>query len=62
LTWEELGLTARIGDERIGWKVQHDRDAFKEVWLTFENEYGRYPLYPGQTAWIEYSYTVTDTK
>jgi peptide deformylase len=62
LTWEELGLTACIGDEQIGWKIQHDRDAFKEVWLTFENEYGRYPLYPGQTTWIEYSYTVTDTK
>lgn len=62
LTWEELGLTARIGDEPIGWRVQHDRDAFKEVWLTFENEYGRYPLYPGEMAWIEYGYTVTDTK
>jgi peptide deformylase len=62
LTWEELALTASIGDEPIGWRVQHDRDAFKEVWLTFENEYGRYPLYPGETAWIEYSYTVSDNK
>ena len=62
LTWEELGLTASIGDEPIGWRVQHDRDAFKEVWLTFENEDGRYPLYPGETAWMEYSYTVSDTK
>jgi transcriptional regulator with XRE-family HTH domain len=44
LTWEELELTAAIGGESIGWRVQHDRDAFKEVWLLFENEYGRYPL------------------
>jgi peptide deformylase len=62
LTWDELGLTASIAGEPIGWRVQHDRDAFKEVWLTFENDYGRYPVYPGETAWIEYSYTVTDVK
>ena len=62
LTWEELDLTAHIADEPIGWKVQHDRDAFKEVWLTFENQHGRYPLYPGDSAWLEYSYTVADTK
>jgi peptide deformylase len=62
LTWEELGLTASIEGEPIGWRVQHDRDAFKELWLKFENECGRYPVYPGETAWIEYSYTVTDIK
>jgi peptide deformylase len=62
LTWAELGLTASIGDEPIGWRVQHDRDAFKEVWLTFENDDGRYPLYPGETAWVKYSYTVSDEK
>jgi peptide deformylase len=62
LTWEELELTAHVGDEPIGWTVQHDRDAFKEVWLTFENQYGRYPLYPGETAWLAYSYTVADSK
>ena len=62
LTWEELDLSARVGDEPIGWKIQQDRDAFKEVWLTFENEYGRYPLYPGQSTWIEYGYSVADAK
>ncbi|MEU6535727.1 helix-turn-helix transcriptional regulator [Streptomyces sp. NPDC047000] len=31
LTWEELGLTASIGGEPIGWRIQHDRDAFKEL-------------------------------
>jgi peptide deformylase len=62
LTWEEIGLTAKVGNEPIGWRVQHDRDAFKELWLLFENDYGRYPLYPGESTWIEYSYTVRDDK
>ncbi|WP_055590534.1 peptide deformylase [Streptacidiphilus griseoplanus] len=62
LTWEEISLSAKVGSEPIGWRVQHDRDAFKELWLLFENEYGRYPLYPGEAAWIEYSYTVSDDK
>ncbi|WP_066889763.1 hypothetical protein [Carbonactinospora thermoautotrophica] len=62
LTWEEINLQARCGDDPMRWKVQHDRDAFKEVWLLFENEYGRFPLYPGESTWIEYSYTVGDAK
>lgn len=44
------------------WRVQHDRDAFKELWLLFENDDGRFPLYPGETATIEYSYTVSADK
>lgn len=62
LTWEEINLSASIDGETIGWRVQHDRDAFKELWLLFENEDGRYPLYPGESAWLEYSYTVGDEK
>jgi peptide deformylase len=62
LTWEEINLAASINGEAIGWRVQHDRDAFKELWLLFENEDGRYPLYPGEAAWLEYSYTVGDEK
>lgn len=62
LTWEEINLSASVDGEPIGWRVQHDRDAFKELWLLFENEDGRYPLYPGESAWLEYSYTVEDTK
>ncbi|KAF0646738.1 MULTISPECIES: peptide deformylase [Streptomyces] len=62
LTWDEIQLKASIGGESIGWRVQHDRDAFKELWLLFENEDGRYPLYPGESAWLEYSYTVSDDK
>lgn len=62
LTWEELGLSAWYGDEPMTWRVKHDRDAFKEVWLLFENADGHFPLYPGETAWIEYVYTVSVAK
>ncbi|HEY0641286.1 MAG TPA: peptide deformylase [Pseudonocardiaceae bacterium] len=62
LTWDELSLFARCGDDRMDWQVKHDRDAFKEVWLLFENEHGRFPLYPDQSVWIEYGYTVSESK
>ena len=39
-----------------------DRDAAKEVWLLFANDHGQFPLYPGESTWIEYSYTVSDDK
>lgn len=62
LSWDEINLSASIDNEPIGWQVRHDRDAFKELWLLLENEDGRYPLYPGESAWLEYSYTVGDDK
>jgi peptide deformylase len=62
LTWEEIGLSAVCNDEPMTWLVKHDRDAFKELWLLFENRDGRFPLYPGETAWIEYCYTVGEDK
>lgn len=62
LTWDELQLFARCGDDEMLWQSKHDRDAFKEVWLLFENSHGRFPLYPGQSAWIEYGYSVSEEK
>lgn len=62
LTWAELGLTARCADEPMLWRAKHDRDTFKEVWLLFENDEARFPLYPGQRATIEYSYEVHEDK
>ncbi|PSR62128.1 formylmethionine deformylase [Nocardia sp. MDA0666] len=62
LTWEELNLVAHCDDEPMTWHVQHDRDAFKELWLLFENEESRFPLYPGESTVIDYSYTVGDDK
>ena len=35
---------------------KQNRDAFKEVWLLFENDGGHFPLYPGETAWIASSW------
>ncbi|MGA4840534.1 helix-turn-helix domain-containing protein [Streptomyces sp. G45] len=62
LTWDELDLTATCRGETMRWQAKHDRDAFKEVWLLFDNEHGRFPLYPGESVWIEYAYTVGDDK
>jgi peptide deformylase len=58
LTWEEICLAATCRGEPMTWLVKHDRDAFKELWLLFANDDGLFPLYPGETTWIEYSYTV----
>ena len=62
LNWEELSLYARAGEDEMAWKPKQDRDQFKEVWLLFENEYGRFPLYPGESRWIEYGYRVGEEK
>jgi peptide deformylase len=62
LTWDELKLYARREGDEMAWRVKQDRDAFKEVWLLFENRYGKFPLYPGESTWIEYGYTVSETK
>lgn len=60
LTWDEISLAARCDDEPMTWDVKHDRDASKEVWLLFENQDGKFPLYPGETAWISYQYSVAE--
>lgn len=63
LTWSELELHATHDDrDRMPWLVRHDRDAFKEIWLLFENEHSRFPLYPRESTVIEYTYNVSDIK
>jgi peptide deformylase len=62
LTFDELALTARRDGEPMTWQPKLDRDSFKEVWLCFENGRGRFPLYPGERAGLEYAYTVGDDK
>jgi transcriptional regulator with XRE-family HTH domain len=63
LTWDELGLIASCEGEPMTWSVKEDHDAFKELYLRFESADGhQIPLYPGQSATIEYSYTVGDDK
>ncbi|WP_428962923.1 peptide deformylase [Micromonospora fluostatini] len=62
LTFAELQLHAVREDggeqEPMHWRAKHDRDAFKEIWLLFENGDRRFPLYPGHRATIEYAYQV----
>ncbi|WP_254668618.1 peptide deformylase [Frankia sp. CgS1] len=62
LRWEDLQLSAHCGGEQMAWQVKTDWDALKEVWLLFENSRGRFPLYPGESAWINYSYQVSREK
>jgi transcriptional regulator with XRE-family HTH domain len=62
LTWDELNLHADCNGEAMTYTIKHDRDAFKEVWLAFANADNRFPLYPGERTWIEYSYSVSDAK
>ena len=58
LSWEELRLQASCAGEPMDWRPKIDHDALKEVWLLFENSQGRFPLYPGQRAHVEYAYRV----
>ncbi len=63
LTWDEIDLHAWHGRSRttsMTWTAHHDRDAFKEVWLLFAGDHGHFPLYPGESCWIEYEYTVSE--
>lgn len=64
LTWDELDLQAWHGTGRLdpmAWTAHHDRDAFKEVWLQFSGDQGHFPLYPGESCWIEYEYKVSES-
>ncbi len=62
LTWDELHLQAWHDGEPMTWQVRHDRDAFKELWLLFENDQARFPLSPGESTELVYSYTVSEIK
>ncbi|GAB7049170.1 peptide deformylase [Catenuloplanes indicus] len=66
LSFDELKLTAFWGApyarEPMRWRKKRDRDADKEMWLLFENDNGRFPLYPGQRTTIEYGYSVAEEK
>jgi transcriptional regulator with XRE-family HTH domain len=60
----EVGNEPGSGEvgEPMGWRAGHDLDSFKEIWLLFENDQARFPLYPGQRTMIEYSYRVSEEK
>jgi peptide deformylase len=63
LDLDELHLVATWNDtEQMGTAPLHDRDSYKEIWLLFENDQGRFPLYRGQRATIEYRYQLGEDK
>ncbi|MHB8492761.1 MAG: peptide deformylase, partial [Solirubrobacteraceae bacterium] len=56
---EEIGFVASCEGEAMNWEIKQDRDALKEIWLLFENDAGKFPLYPGQCVTFEYRYSVS---
>src|SRR5262249_24059101 len=62
LTWAELDLRAHCGDEPMSWQAKQDRESFKEVWLLFENDDARFPLYSGGRAAVEYHFQVGEER
>ncbi|MFF5175595.1 peptide deformylase [Micromonospora sp. NPDC000089] len=66
LTIAELRFQAFREDggdrEAMHWRVRHDRDAYKEIWLLFANDGGPFPLHPGERAEVEYAYQVGPEK
>ncbi|RMI46844.1 formylmethionine deformylase [Actinomadura harenae] len=62
LTLDELNPQAWCDGEPMRQVVKFDRDSFKEIWLKFENDQGRFPLYPDERATLEYSYRIGDDK
>lgn len=60
LTWDQLRFSAICDGEPMRWVVKNDRDSFKEIWLCFDNDEAKFPLYPGQAATLEYAYTIGD--
>jgi transcriptional regulator with XRE-family HTH domain len=62
LTLDELEVEARCDGQPMALEVKHDRNAAKELWMLFHNERVQFPLYPGQSASLEYAYRVGDDK
>jgi transcriptional regulator with XRE-family HTH domain len=60
LTWDQIDLQATCNGEPMTWRVAVDQPVIKQVWLQFKNESYEFPLYPGERAWIEYSYNMPE--
>lgn len=56
--WSRIGLVATSGDQPMLFKPEPYPDRLAEGWLYFENDGCRFPLYPGRTAPVSYTYTV----
>jgi transcriptional regulator with XRE-family HTH domain len=62
LTLDDLEVEARCDGQPMALEVKHDRNAAKELWMLFHNERVQFPLYPGQSASLEYAYRVAEDK
>jgi hypothetical protein len=62
LTWSELAFDAWCGNKPLTWRAKVDRAERKEIELLFENEDEAFPIAPGSSASLSYSYRVLDDK
>jgi transcriptional regulator with XRE-family HTH domain len=46
--------------EPVTWRASRDWNAANELWLHFENDDARFPLYPGERAALEYGFSVPE--
>ena len=62
LSMAELDLRPSCDDEPMDYQLVQDRDSSKEIWLLFRNAARQFPLYPGATAIIDYTFHVGAAK
>lgn len=61
--WYDIGFFGRVLDsdghvEPMTWRASRDWNAANELWLHFENDDARFPLYPGERVAMEYEFSV----
>lgn len=61
--WHTIGFFGNVladdgHAEPTTWQASRDWNAPNELWLHFENSDGRFPLYPGERAALEYGFSV----
>jgi transcriptional regulator with XRE-family HTH domain len=61
--WHDIGFFGNIlgADGHVDgmtWQASGDWNAANELWLQFENDDGRFPLYPGERVALEYGFRV----
>jgi transcriptional regulator with XRE-family HTH domain len=61
--WYDIGFFGRLlgsdgNAEPMTWRASRDWNAANELWLHFENDDARFPLYPGERAALEYGFSV----
>ena len=60
--WQSIEFAGRCGDLPMRFKPEPYPDRLAEGWLYFENDDCQFPLYPGRSAVVEYTYRVPRSK